>query len=99
MKFLIWLSSDCSNLDEVISAIKTGGNEVGVLLVQDGVFLADKGCVHSKQLADLKVPVYASKAHVEERGISDRLFVHAKIVDFPEMVDLMMEQYDKIVPV
>ncbi|MFW9920337.1 MAG: sulfurtransferase complex subunit TusB [Candidatus Thorarchaeota archaeon] len=99
MKFLIWLSSDCSNLDEIISAMKINNNEVGVLLVQDGVFLADKGCAHSKELADLKVPVYASKAHVEERGIADRLHVDAKLVDYPDMVDLMMEQYDKIVPV
>ncbi len=99
MKFLIWLSSDCSNLEEVISAIKTGNNEVGVLLVQDGVFLADKGCVHSKELADLKVPVFASKVHVEERGIANRLLIDVKIVDYPDMVDLIMEQYDKVVPV
>ncbi len=99
MKFLIWLSGDCSNVDEVVSAIRTGDNEVAILLVQDGVFLADKGCEHSKNLADLNVPVFASKNHVEERGIGKRLVVDAKLVDYPEIVDLVMEQYDKVVSV
>lgn len=99
MKFLIWLSTDCYNLEEVISAITTGGHELGLLLVQDGVFLADKGCSHSKELADLKLPIYASKSHVTERGIANRLMEKAVLVDYHEMVDLIMEQYDKVVPV
>ena len=97
MKFLIWLSGECSSLDEIISALQKKGNEVGILLVQDGVFLTDKGCPHSKELADLKVPVYVSKIHLEERGISDRMVVDAKIVDYPEMVDLIMAKYDKVI--
>ena len=99
MKFLIWLSGQCSSLKEVISSVKKVGDEVGVLLVQDGVFLADKGCAHSEELASLGVPIFASKIHVEERGISDRLVVDAKLVDYPDMVDLIMEQYDKVIPV
>ena len=97
MKFLIWLSGECGSLDEVVSALKKKGNDVGILLVQDGVFLADKGCPHSKELLDLKIPVFASKLHLEERGISDRMVVDANIVEYPEMVELMMEKYDKII--
>ncbi|MFW9908045.1 MAG: sulfurtransferase complex subunit TusB [Candidatus Thorarchaeota archaeon] len=99
MRFLILLSSDCSSLNEVISAIKSQGNEVGVLLVQDGVFLMDKGCEHSSELAHLKVPVYASKSHIEERGISNRLALDVKVVDYPEIIDLIMENYDKTVSI
>jgi sulfur relay protein TusB/DsrH len=99
MKFLIWLSGDCSSLEEVITAIKSQNNEVGILLVQDGVFMADKGCTHSEELAKFNVPVYASKGHVEERGIAGRLVVDAKLVDYNGIVDLVMEKYDRVVPI
>ncbi len=97
MKFLIWLSGECSSLHEIITALQKKGNEVGVLLVQDGVFLTDKGCPHSKEIIDLQVPVFVSKMHLEERGIVDRMVVDVKVIEYPEMVDLMMEQYDKII--
>ncbi len=97
MKFLIWLSGECSSLHEIVSALQKKGNEVGILLVQDGVFLTDKGCPYSGELLDLKVPVFASKTHLEERGIKDRMIVDAKIIEYPEMVELIMEKYDKIV--
>lgn len=96
MKFLIWLSADCSNLDELVGALKKKGNEIGVLLVQDGVFLADKGCEHHKMVVDLKVPLYVSKHHAEERGIEGRLVGDVKLVDYDEMVDLLMEKYDRV---
>lgn len=99
MKFLIWLSSECSSLNEVISALRGQGNEVGILLIQDGVFLTDKGCPHSKELLDLKVPTYALKSHVEERGIMNRMIGDAKIIEYPDVIDLMMEQYDKIISI
>lgn len=97
MKFLIWLSRDCTSLDEVVSALKKGGNEVGILLIQDGVYLADRGCEHSDELKELKVPVYASKPHVEERGIEGRLVINVQLVDYPEIVDITMEKYDRII--
>ncbi|MHA1480252.1 MAG: sulfurtransferase complex subunit TusB [Candidatus Thorarchaeota archaeon] len=97
MKFLIWLSADCTNLDEIVGALKKKGNEIGVLLVQDGVFLADKGCEHNKMIVDLKVQLFVSKSHVEERGIDGRLISDVKLVDYSDMVDLMMEKYDRII--
>ncbi len=99
MKFLIWLSGDCSILEEVISSIQSQNNEVGVLLVQDGVFMADRGCAHSQELAKFNVPVYASKVHIEERGIAERLVLDVKPVDYPEIIDLVMEKYDRVVPI
>jgi len=97
MKFLIWLSSECCSLREIISAIRGQGNDVGVLLVQDGVLLTDKGCPHAQEIIDLKVPIYVLKGHIEERGIKDRMIGDAKIVEYPEIVDLMMAKYDKII--
>ncbi|MHA1637332.1 MAG: sulfurtransferase complex subunit TusB [Candidatus Thorarchaeota archaeon] len=97
MKFLIWLSADCTNLDELVGALRKKSNEIGVLLVQDGVFLADKGCTHNKMIVDLKVPLFVSKPHVEERGIEGRLVPDVKLVDYDDIVDLMMEKYDRVI--
>jgi sulfur relay protein TusB/DsrH len=95
LKALIWLSSNCTSLEEIIQALKSQGQEAAILLVQDGVFMADKGCPHSDELKTLKVKVYASKKHVEERGLGDRLVVD--LVDYSRIVDLMMDEYDKVI--
>lgn len=97
MKFLLFLSAQCTSLSETVSALKSNGHEIGVLLIQDGVYLIDKGCPESGELQALDVRIYASKHHVEERGIGDRLVTEAKLVDYPAMVDLTMEEYDRII--
>lgn len=97
MKYLIWLSRSCEGVKEVISAMRTHEIETDILLVQDGVYLADRGCTHAVELTDLKVKVYASKHHVEERGIGTRLAFDVDLVEYPEMVELIMEKYDKVI--
>ncbi|NWF94615.1 MAG: sulfurtransferase complex subunit TusB [Candidatus Thorarchaeota archaeon] len=94
-KYLIVVSTDCMNLSETVDALRRGDNEVGVLLIQDGVYMADKGCPHSKLIASLRVPVYASRTHLEERGLSNRLAMDVTQVDYPTIVRLLMEEYDK----
>ncbi len=97
MKFLIWLSADCSSLDETLQALKKHGHEVGILLAQDGVFLADKGCPESEEIDIEGVKVYVSRPHVEQRGIGDRLVADFELVDYPEIVDLVMDRYDRVI--
>ena len=97
MKFLIWLSSDCTSLEEVTSALTSGGHEIGILLVQDGVFMADKGCPESKEMKSLGIPIYAVSSHVAERGIGDRLVMQVELVDSEKMVELIMEDYDRVI--
>ncbi len=97
MKYLIWLSHECETLREITESLKKANQEIALLLVQDGTYLLDKGCPHSAELKDLAVKVYALKDHIEERGISDRLVIPAELVDYSGMVDLIMEQYDKVI--
>ncbi|MHA2602910.1 MAG: DsrH/TusB family sulfur metabolism protein [Candidatus Thorarchaeota archaeon SMTZ1-83] len=97
MKYLIWLSSDCRDLTEIVGALKKGGHEVGILLVQDGTYLADKGCSESKKLKEFGTKLYASKHHVEERGIGNRLTTVVELVDVGKVVDVIMEEYDKVI--
>ena len=97
MKYLIWLSSDCQDLTEIVGALKKGGHDVGLLLVQDGTYLADKGCTESGNLKDLGARVYATENHVEERGIGGRLVTEVELVDINQVVDVVMEEYDKVI--
>lgn len=97
MAYLIWVSNQCTSVEEIVSALKTKGIETDLLLVQDGVYLADKGCPHAIELADLDVKVHASKHHIEERGIGGRLVVDVNQVEYPDMVELLMEKYDKVI--
>jgi sulfur relay protein TusB/DsrH len=97
MKYLIWLSSDCANLKEIVDALRANENDIGLLLIQDGVFMVDRGCPNSKELLTMNLPFYASKNHVEERGIGDRLLDGVKLVDYPEIVNIIMEEYDKVI--
>lgn len=97
MKYLIWLSSDCANLIELVNALKQGGNEIGLLLIQDGVFMADKGCPESKELISLNLHLYACEPHVAERGIKDRLIDDVDFVDYPKIINVIMEEYDKVI--
>jgi len=97
MKFLLFLSAECRNLEETVSVLKKSDHEVGLLLVQDGVYLLDRGCPEASNLKALSIPIFASQHHVEERGIGSRLITEAKLVDYSAMVDIMMEKYDKII--
>ncbi len=97
MKYLIWLSSDCQDLSEIVGALSKGGHDVGLLLVQDGTYLADKGCSESRKLKDLEARLYAAKHHVEERGIGNRLVTEVELVDVEQVVDVVMEEYDKVI--
>lgn len=97
MKYLIWMSRECTSLHEVAAALKKISDEVALLLVQDGVFMIDKGCPHSKEVTDLGLKVFAAKPHVEERGIANRLVTDVQLIEYSEIVDVIMEQYDRVV--
>jgi len=97
MKYLIWLSNDCASVKEIVSGLLSSDNEVELLLVQDGVYLADRGCPDSHELKDLGIKVHALKHHIEERGIIGRLSIDVNLIDYPEVVNLLMEKADKVI--
>ena len=97
MKYLIWIPQVSSILDEVINALKGEKIDVDVLLLQDGVYMADKGNPASELLKNMEVGIYALGVHVEERGIDKRLIEGVNVVDYKSMVDLMMEKVDKVI--
>ncbi|MEM2143247.1 MAG: sulfurtransferase complex subunit TusB, partial [Candidatus Thorarchaeota archaeon] len=72
-------------------------DEIGLLLLQDGVYLADMGCTHGHDLIRSGLKTYASEKHVEERGLRSRIDKSVNVVGYPDIIDLMMEKYDKVI--
>ena len=97
MKYLIWLANDCSSVKVLTSGLKGQGIETEILLVQDGVFFADKGNPHSELLKGTGSKIHAIKHHVEERGLMNRLGFDVNLVDYSDAIAIMMEQSDKII--
>ncbi|TFH05210.1 MAG: sulfurtransferase complex subunit TusB [Candidatus Thorarchaeota archaeon] len=97
MMYLIWLANDCSSVKEIVSGLKGQGIETEIILVQDGVFFADKGNPYSALLKGTGSKIHAIKHHVEERGLLNRLALDVNLVDYSDAVDIMMEQSDKII--
>ena len=85
------------SVKELVSGLNGQGIETEILLVQDGVFFADKGNPHSALLKGIGSKIHAIKHHVEERGLMNRLGFDVNLVDYPDVVDIMMEKSDKII--
>lgn len=97
MKYLIWLSNDCTSVTEIVNGLKGQGIETEIILVQDGTFFADKGNPHSTELKELGFKIHAIKHHVEERGLLDRLAFDVELIDYSTAVDILMEKTEKII--
>lgn len=97
MKYLIWLSNDCKSVKEIVIGLRKEDVDIEVMLLQDGVYLADKGCPESEELKELGLKIHALKHHAEERGITNRLAVGVDLLDYPSVVDLLMEKSDKVI--
>ncbi|TFH01463.1 MAG: hypothetical protein E4H14_18565 [Candidatus Thorarchaeota archaeon] len=97
MKYLIWLACDCSSVKEIVSGLMGQGIETEILLVQDGVFFADKGNPYSALLKGTGCKIHAIKHHVEERGLMNRLGFDVNFIDYSDAIDIMMEKTDKII--
>ena len=97
MKYVIWLSNNHTSVKEIVTGLRSSDVEVELLLMQDGVYLADKGCSTSTELKDLRLKIHALKHHVEERGLTGRLAFDVNLIDYPEIIDILMENADKVI--
>ena len=61
-------------------ALAAADGDAAVVLIQDGVYVDTSG---------FKGTVYAVKRDVELRGLASRLPSSVKLIDYPELVDLI----------
>lgn len=78
---------------------RLGGEGTGVFLVEDGVFhAAVKENGYPSKLLDMDAKFYALSEDVRSRGFSeDEVDSKVKLVTYPDLVDLIMSDYEKLV--
>ena len=62
-------------------ALAAADSDAAVVLIQDGVYLDPSSA---------KGKVYAVKRDVEQRGVASRLPASVRVIDYGELVDLIM---------
>ncbi|MFQ6137025.1 MAG: DsrH/TusB family sulfur metabolism protein [Candidatus Hydrothermarchaeales archaeon] len=97
-------SEDVENALSLGEDALTLGNQVGIFLLSDGIWVAKKGQpLIEKRLSNLierGCKVAASKQHLKAAGLSpEKLIEDVKVSDEPydELVDLVMEEWDKVI--
>jgi len=64
---------------------------VSLVLYGDGVYSLVNGSQAAAELAGIPVKIYAVAGDAEERGLSGRLIPQAELIDYPKIVELIME--------
>ncbi len=80
-------------------AFEHKGSEVGICLLQDAVYFGCKGKNGNGMLAEALrrgMPVFAAEKDVELRGLMRLLRSEIKVLDYGEIIDLILN-YERIV--
>lgn len=80
-------------------ALKHKNSEVGICLLQDAVYFGHKGKKGNEVLSEVikrGVQVSAAKKDVELRGLTDSLHPQIKVLDYSEIIDLVLD-YERII--
>jgi sulfur relay protein TusB/DsrH len=89
---------------ELAQDLLAQGNQVGIFLIGDGIYLGKQGKTQAAVLiANLLIKgakIYASSEHLKASGISkERLVSGIELVEdtYKDLVDFVMERYEKVV--
>ena len=80
-------------------ALEQKDNEIGICLLQDAVYYACKGKKGNGTLTEsIKrgATIFTAKKDVELRGLKKLLYPEIKVVDYDEIIDLVLE-YERII--
>lgn len=75
-------------------ALEHKGSEVGICLLQDAVYFGCKGRKGDGMLVEAKergIRVFAAKKDVELRGLTKLLYPDVKVLDYDEIIDLILD--------
>ncbi len=84
---------------KLVKAVNSSGkHEIGVILIQDGIYLALREKKQIFKLVEEGISFFATKKDVNMRGLSEKIDrTNIKLVEYSELVDLVMEKYEKII--
>jgi sulfur relay protein TusB/DsrH len=72
------------------------GEEIAFLHIQD-TCKATASREYCDRLLEARIKVYALKADVEARGLTEKTHSSVKIIDYKQMVSILMNEHNKIV--
>ena len=80
-------------------ALEHKDSEVGICLLQDAVYFGCKEKKGNGTLAEAikrSIQVFAAKKDVELRGLTDLIYSRIKVLDYGEIIDLVLN-YERII--
>jgi len=95
MKLGVFVSDYSSTVDTLD---RLASDQTGIILVQNGVYhAAVKQDGKASPILEKSKAVYALREDLESRGYAaDAVDSRVKVVDYGEVVDLMMGEYEKL---
>ncbi len=86
-------------LVELVKRLPDGQREAAILFVGDGVYSLVEGSAGRSALGSLtpSVSLFGCKSDVESRGIGEKLSPESSVVDYDQILELIMERYSMVV--
>lgn len=100
MKTLLFLSKKESDSLALIEKLKERGEDVGVILIQDAVYLSLGNNEHSEMVKDLLekgVNFHVLAKDVKMRGVQEYLISDLDLMDYDQLVDLLFGENQRVI--
>jgi len=81
---------------EIARKAAENGEKVAVLHIQDACIAVTMN-EYCDKLAEKRIDVYALKADCEARGLAQKVSPKVKLIDYKQLINLVMREHDKIV--
>ncbi len=84
---------------ELVQHLPNRAHDAAILFVGDGVYSLVDGSANCSTLKRLipSVSLFGCKDDIESRGIEGKLTPESSVVDYDQMVELIMERYSRVV--
>nr|MDO8081310.1 DsrH/TusB family sulfur metabolism protein [Candidatus Freyarchaeota archaeon] len=100
MKTLFFLNKKEFDSLTLVEKLKEKGEEVGVVLIQDAVYLALGNNEHSGAVKDLLgkgVGFHVLAKDAERRGVQDYLISDVELIDYDRLIDLLFSEGQRVI--
>ncbi|WXG39237.1 MAG: sulfurtransferase complex subunit TusB [Candidatus Freyarchaeum deiterrae] len=100
MRTLIFLNKKEFDSLTLVEKLKEKGKDVGVVLIQDAVYLALGNNEHSGAVKDLLgkgVSFHALAKDLEKRGVQDYLISDVELIDYDRLIDLLFSEDQRVI--
>jgi sulfur relay protein TusB/DsrH len=100
MRTLLFLNKKEVDSLTLIERLKEKGEDVGVVLVQDAVYLSLGNNEHSGAVKDLLgkgVNFHVLAKDLEKRGVQDYLISDMELIDYDRLIDLLFSEDQRVI--